>query len=90
VPLTHKFAKRICIDFQRTHLIHSIGPNTNVLGVSDRFFTARDVNPLGFVPDEAWDNSIDGGDDVHGPTTTFQERCILATYTPPLMVPTIL
>jgi hypothetical protein len=31
VPLTHKFDKRSCVDIQRAHLIHSIGPNTNVL-----------------------------------------------------------
>ena len=29
------------------------------------------------------DNSIDEGVDVHGPTTTVQGRCALATDTPP-------
>jgi hypothetical protein len=35
-------------------------------------------------------NSIGGGDDVHGPTTAFQRRCALATDTPPPMAVTIL
>jgi hypothetical protein len=52
-----------------------------------------DAIPLGFVPDlsaEVGDNSIDGEDDVHGPTTAFQGCCALATDTPPPMVAAIL
>ena len=40
--------------------------------------------------ERVWNNSIGGGDDVHGPTTAFQRRCALATDTPPPMAVTIL
>jgi hypothetical protein len=40
--------------------------------------------------ERVWNNSIGGGDDVHGPTTAFQRCCALATDTPPPMVVTIL
>jgi hypothetical protein len=40
--------------------------------------------------ERVWNNSIGGGDDVHGPTTAFQSRCALATDTPPPMAVTIL
>jgi hypothetical protein len=46
--------------------------------------TPGDVNPLGFVPDLSMrcvgNNSI-GGDDVHGPTTTFPRMCLSNRYT---------
>jgi hypothetical protein len=42
------------------------------------------MNPLGFVPDLSMrgvgDNSI-GGDDVHGPTTTFPRMRLSNRYT---------
>jgi hypothetical protein len=40
--------------------------------------------------ERVWNNSIGGGDDVHGATTAFQSRCALATDTPPPMAVTIL
>jgi hypothetical protein len=40
--------------------------------------------------ERVWNNSIGGGDDVHGPTTALQRRCALATDTPPPMAVTIL
>jgi hypothetical protein len=49
----------------------------------------RWVNSRSF-DERVWNNSIVGGDDVHGPTTAFQRRCALATDTPPHMVVTIL
>jgi hypothetical protein len=49
----------------------------------------RWVNARSF-DERVWNNSIGGGDNVHGPTTAFQRRCALATDTPPPMVVTIL
>jgi hypothetical protein len=49
----------------------------------------RWVNARSF-DERVWNNSIGGGDDVHGPTTAFQRRCALATDTPPPMAVTIL
>jgi hypothetical protein len=48
------------------------------------FYSERDVNALGFVPDLSMrcvgDNSIGGGD-VHGPTTTFPRMRLSNRYT---------
>ena len=52
-----------------------------------------DMNPLGFMDDLSMRGvrSLDlvDGDDVHGPTTAFQDRA-LATDTPPPKAVTIL
>lgn len=40
--------------------------------------------------ERVWNNSIDGGDDVHDPTTAFQGRHALETDTPPPVAITIL
>jgi hypothetical protein len=49
----------------------------------------RWVNARSF-DERVWNNSIGGGDDVHGPTIAFQRCCALATDTPPPMAVTIL
>ena len=55
--------------------------------------TLTDMNPLGFMDDLSMRGvrSLDlvDGDDVHGPTTSFQDRA-LATDTPPPKAVTIL
>jgi hypothetical protein len=53
-----------------------------------------DKNPLGFdgrsFDERSWRTRLVEKDDVHGPTTTIQGRCALATDTPPPMVAVIL
>src|SRR5690348_1048450 len=80
-----------CLDFwylgtiqSDTKLIHTVVVQKNWTMMCTRWVIARSFD------ERVWNNSIGGGDDVHGPTTAFQRRCALATDTPPPMAVTIL
>jgi hypothetical protein len=73
----------ICIDAITRNVLVAVSLAL-ILFINRIVGTIVDVNPLGFMPDlsmrDVRDNSI-GGDDVHGPTTTFPRMHLSNRYT---------